>query len=43
MLNHADYHAARSQPDRRPRSARRIALAARAAARPERRARPRGR
>jgi hypothetical protein len=37
MLNHATYHAARTQgPDRRPRSARRIALAARAAQRKER-------
>jgi len=34
MLTHASYHAARTKgPERRPRSARRIALAARAAQR----------
>jgi hypothetical protein len=38
MLNHASYHAARTQgPVRRPKSARRITLAARAAQRNHRR------
>ena len=43
MLSHANYHAARAKgPDRRPKSARRITLAARAAQR-ERRDDKRGR